>query len=217
MSIETEKKLVAQKAISYIEDDVIVGVGTGSTVNYFIDELAKVKGRLEGCVASSLGTLERLKAHNIPVLDSNSVSQIDVYIDGADEANARKQLIKGGGAALTGEKILRAMSKQFICMVNQQKIVKILGEFPLPVEVIPLARSYVARELVKLGGDPAYREGVQTDYGNCILDVYNLNILDPIELEFKINQMPGVVCNGLFAANPANVVLVAEGDEVTVL
>ncbi|MAY14108.1 MULTISPECIES: ribose-5-phosphate isomerase RpiA [Oceanospirillaceae] len=191
----------------HLDDDSIVGVGTGSTANCFIDALAEHKHLFDGAVASSEASAQRLRDHGIPVYDLNSVSNLDFYIDGADEINEHLEMIKGGGAALTREKIVAAVAKEFICIADETKLVNRLGAFPLPVEVIPMARSYVARELVKLGGDPVYREGVITDNGNCILDVHNFSIASAIELESKINQITGVVTNGLFALRPADVLL----------
>lgn len=202
------KQKVAIAAVKEIQPGTIVGVGTGSTVNYFIDALADSKIDIQGAVASSKETEKRLKAHGIPVLGPNE-GPIAIYIDGADECNNHCQLVKGGGAALTGEKIIAAIAKTFVCIIDESKHVKQLGEFPLPVEVIPMARSYVARELVKLGGDPVYREGVITDYGNQILDVHNLQILQPVAMEQAINQITGVVSNGLFAFRGADKVLIA--------
>lgn len=191
----------------HLDDDSIVGVGTGSTANCFIDALAEHKHLFDGAVASSEASAQRLRDHGIPVYDLNSVSNLDFYIDGADEINEHLEMIKGGGAALTREKIVAAVAKEFICIADETKLVNRLGAFPLPVEVIPMARSYVARELVKLAGDPVYREGVITDNGNCILDVHNFSIASAIELESKINQITGVVTNGLFALRPADVLL----------
>ena len=202
------KRAVAAAAIKEIEPDTIVGVGTGSTVNFFIEYLAERKNQIVGAVASSVATEQLLKKHGIPVLDVNH-GAISVYIDGADECNDHCQLIKGGGGALTREKILAAIAQKFVCIIDQSKRVKQLGEFPLPSEVIPMARSYVARQLVKLGGDPVYREGVITDNGNQILDVHSLNITQPIALEQTINNITGVVCNGLFAARGADKVLIS--------
>lgn len=209
MSQDELKRQAAEAALSYVEPDSIIGVGTGSTVNAFIDALASKKQEIEGAVSSSEASTERLKAMGVPVFDLNSVSQIPVYVDGADEATEHKQLIKGGGGALTREKIIAAASEKFVCIVDESKRVDVLGEFPLPVEVIPMARSLVARELVKLGGDPVYRQGFTTDNGNIILDVYNLKILNPVELEAVINQITGVVTNGLFAKRPADVLITA--------
>ncbi|SBT16909.1 Ribose-5-phosphate isomerase A [Marinomonas gallaica] len=221
MTQDDLKKAVAVAAVEYIlpllEEDTIVGVGTGSTANMFIDELAKHKQLFDGTVASSEASAERLKGHGIPVYDLNAVNSIRVYVDGADESNNHLHLIKGGGAALTREKIVAAVSEEFVCIADESKLVKVLGDFPLPVEVIPMARSYVARELVKLGGDPVYREGVVTDNGNSILDVYNLEIVDPVKLESQINEIVGVVTNGLFAARPANVLLLGTQSGVKAL
>ncbi|AEF56259.1 ribose-5-phosphate isomerase RpiA [Marinomonas posidonica] len=218
MTQDELKQAVAEAAVNYIlpllEDDTIVGVGTGSTANLFIDELAKHKSKFDGTVASSDASAQRLKDHGIPVYDLNGVDQIRVYVDGADESNHHLHLIKGGGAALTREKIVVACSDEFVCIADESKLVKVLGDFPLPVEVIPMARSHVARQLVKLGGDPVYREGVVTDNGNHILDVYNLEILDPIKLETQINAIVGVVTNGLFAARPADVLLLGTQEGV---
>ncbi|MCD8522394.1 MAG: ribose-5-phosphate isomerase RpiA [Saccharospirillaceae bacterium] len=191
----------------HISDNSIIGVGTGSTANCFIDALADHKHLFDGAVASSEASAQRLRDHGIPVYDLNNVSNLDFYIDGADEINRHLEMIKGGGAALTREKIVAAVAREFICIADETKLVNRLGAFPLPVEVIPMARSHVARELVKLGGDPVYREGVITDNGNCILDVHNLFIASAIELESKINQITGVVTNGLFALRPADVLL----------
>lgn len=211
------KKAAAQAALHYIEDDTIVGVGTGSTVNFFIEALASIKHRIEGAVASSEASAILLKAYGIRVLDLNTVSEVPVYIDGADESNAHKQLIKGGGGALTREKILAAVARKFICIIDETKRVDILGRFPLPVEVIPMARSYVGRQIVKLGGDPMYREGFLTDNHNIIIDIHNMDILDPLRLEEQLNQITGVVCNGLFAKRPADVLLIASGSGVQTL
>jgi len=218
MTQDELKQAVARAAVDYITpklfNDSIIGVGTGSTANYFIDYLATIKTRFAGAVASSDASAERLKKLGIDVLDSNSVSELVVYVDGADESNAYLHLIKGGGAALTREKIVRAISKEFVCIADGSKWVDVLGKFPLPVEVVPMARSYVARELVKLGGAPVYREGVVTDNGNVILDVFNLSIINPVELETTINQITGVVTNGLFAAKPADVLLLGTNEGV---
>lgn len=210
------KKEAAKEAIKYIPENSIVGVGTGSTVDFFIEELGKIKDKIKGTVVSSKRSEEKLKSLGIEVIDSNSVDEIPVYVDGADEINDNLQMIKGGGAALTGEKIIAAISKKFICIAGENKKVKVLGNFPLPVEVIPLARSYVAREIVKLGGFPIYREGVKTDYGNVILDVANLEILKPKELEKTLNNISGVVTNGLFALRPADTLILAANDGVYV-
>ena len=203
------KRLAAEKAIDYVEDGMIVGVGTGSTVAYFIDALAAWKDRIAGAVSSSEQSTERLKSHGIEVIDLNAAGPLSLYVDGADECDPHKRLIKGGGAALTREKIIAEASKTFVCIVDPSKQVPILGKFPLPVEVIPMARSLVARELVRLsGGQPVWRDGVVTDNGNLILDVHNLSIVDPVALEREINQIPGVVSVGLFARRPADVVIV---------
>lgn len=218
MTQDELKKATAEAALErilpHLEDDMIIGIGTGSTANFFIDALADHKTKFDGCVASSEASAERLKGHGIPVYDLNSVSSLRFYIDGADETNEHLHLIKGGGAALTREKIVAAVADEFICIADGSKKVDVLGEFPLPVEVIPMARSYVARELVKLGGDPAYREGVMTDNGNVILDVWNMQIIDPVATEEAINQIVGVVTNGLFAARPANVLLLGTEEGV---
>jgi ribose 5-phosphate isomerase A len=198
------KKAAGWAALEYVEVGSIVGVGTGSTVNHFIDALATMKDDIKGAVSSSVASTEKLKELGIEVFDCNDVAGLDVYVDGADEINGLNEMIKGGGAALTREKIVAAISDKFICIVDNTKQVDILGEFPLPVEVIPMARSYVARELVKLGGDPAYREGVVTDNGNMILDVHNMKITNAKELEDKINALPGVVTVGLFALSYPN-------------
>lgn len=204
------KKAAAQAALKYIPKGATLGVGTGSTVNFFIDALAAIKGTLEGAVASSIETEQRLKALHIPVYDLNSVQSIDVYIDGADEANEHHYLIKGRGGALLREKIIATVAKQFVCIIDASKQVSVLGEnAPIPVEVIPMARSYVARQMVKLGGDPVYREGFKTDNGNVILDVYNLKALNPVQLEQTLKNITGVVENGIFAHRPADVLLVA--------
>ncbi len=213
MTQDELKQSVALAAAEHIkphlEDKMIIGVGTGSTANYFIDELAKLKGYFDGAIASSEATAQRLKGHNIPVYDLNEVDEITFYIDGADEADPTLSLIKGGGGALTREKIVAACSKTFICIADQSKKVEFLGHFPLPVEVIPMARSYVARELVKLGGDPVYRQGFTTDNGNIILDVHGLKISQPKALEETINQITGVVTNGLFANRGADILLLS--------
>ena len=209
MTQDEKKKAAAQAALAYIEPGSIVGVGSGSTVNFFIDALAGIKGKIEGAVASSNASAERLKKHGIAVLDLNASGELPVYIDGADEANRHKQLVKGGGGALTREKIVAAASRKFVCVVDDTKVVDVLGKFPLPVEVIPMARSYVARRLTAMGGQPAWRQGFVTDNGNVILDVHHLTILNPVELETEINQITGVVTNGLFARRSADIVLVA--------
>lgn len=211
MTQDELKQAVAGAAFEYIqkylEDDTVIGVGTGSTANLFIEELARVKQQITATVASSEESTRRLKAHGIPVYDLNSVNEVTVYIDGADETNEYLQLIKGGGAALTREKIIAAVAKEFVCIADESKWVKVLGTFPLPVEVIPMARSHVGRQIVKLGGDPVYREGCVTDNGNIIIDVYNMSIVDPRQLESDLNQLVGVVTNGLFAHRPADILL----------
>lgn len=209
MDQNAKKQAVAKAAIEYVENGSIVGVGTGSTVNFFIEELGKIKNNIEGAVSSSDASTKLLEALGIEVFALNDVSNISVYIDGADEVIEHKHMIKGGGAALTREKIVAGASTTFVCIVDDSKRVPVLGKFPLPVEVIPMARSFVARELVKLGGDPEYRQGVVTDNGNVILDVHNLEILNPRELEQSINNIPGVVTNGIFALRGADIVLSA--------
>lgn len=217
MSQDDLKKACAEAAIAYITEDSIVGVGTGSTTNYFIDALANIKHKIEGAVASSEASAERLKAHGIAVFDLNAVNEVPVYVDGADEANEHLALIKGGGGALTREKIIAAVAEKFVCIADCSKKVDVLGRFPLPVEVIPMARSYVARQLVKLGGDPVYREGFLTDNGNIILDVYNMSIVNPVAMERDINNITGVVTNGLFALRPADILLLADKSGVQTL
>jgi ribose 5-phosphate isomerase A len=203
------KRLAAEKAIDYVEDGMIVGVGTGSTVAYFIDALARMKDRIAGTVSSSEQSTQRLRAHGIDVLDLNSTGPLSLYVDGADECDPHKRLIKGGGGALTREKIIAEASKRFVCIVDPAKRVDVLGKFPLPVEVIPMARSLVAREiLARTGGQPVWRDGVTTDNGNVILDVHGLSIVDPVGVERELAQIPGVVCVGLFARRPADVVIV---------
>jgi len=217
MTQDEKKKQVAEAALAYVEDDTIVGVGTGSTVNFFIDCLASIKHRIDGAVSSSDATEELLKQHNIPVLNLNSANDIPVYIDGADEATKHLHLIKGGGGALTREKIVAAASKKFVCIIDESKMVDVLGTFPLPVEVIPMAQSYIAREITKMGGQPILREGFTTDNGNIILDVHKLSILKPVELEQELNKLAGVVTNGLFAQRPADVLLIGSDSGVQVL
>ncbi len=217
MNQDEMKQAVAKAAIDYIKPGMIVGVGTGSTANYFIDELARIKGQIETTVASSEASAARLKGHGIPVEDLNMVSTIDVYVDGADESNKYLHLMKGGGGALTREKIVAAVAEKFVCIADESKLVDIMGEFPLPIEVIPMARSYVARELVKLGGQPAYREGFVTDNGNVILDVHGLRIMNPVEMEQQLNNIVGIVTNGLFAMRPADVLLLGTPDGVKTL
>ncbi|WP_018972309.1 ribose-5-phosphate isomerase RpiA [Rudaea cellulosilytica] len=210
---EQQKRLAAQAAIKFVEDNSIVGVGTGSTVMHFIDELGKIRERIKAAVSSSEKSTAALKALGVDVIDLNAAGELGVYIDGADECDPHKNLIKGGGAALTREKIIAAASKKFVCMIDPSKCVDVLGKFPLPIEVIPMARSYVARELVKLGGQPVWRDGVVTDNGNVILDVHGLRIVDPPALEAELNQIVGVVCVGLFARRRADVVLIG-GDQM---
>lgn len=218
MTQDELKQAVGQAAADYIQPklelDSIVGVGTGSTANCFIDALAKIKHLFDGAVASSDATAERLKGHGIPVYDLNTVDGMSVYIDGADESDHQLCLIKGGGAALTREKIVAACADEFVCIADESKLVDTMGAFPLPVEVIPMARSHVARELVKLGGSPEYRQGVVTDNGNHILDVHGLSITKPVELEAQINAIVGVVTNGLFAARPADLLLLGTSEGV---
>jgi ribose 5-phosphate isomerase A len=214
MTPDEMKKLAAEAALDYVETGTVIGIGTGSTANHFIDGLAGIKHRIDGTVASSRASADRLAAHGIPVLDLNSVDELSVYVDGADEANRHLHLIKGGGGALTREKIVAAVSRRFVCIADESKLVDILGAFPLPVEVIPMARSYVARELVKRGGQPVYREGFTTDNGNIILDVHNLDIMEPVKLEGEINNIAGVVTVGIFARRPADVLLLGTRDGV---
>lgn len=217
MNQDELKKQAAEAALKFVEDDMVVGVGTGSTVNFFIDALAGIKHRIDAAVSSSLATEERLKAHHIPVLNLNSVGELPIYVDGADEATKNLHLIKGGGGALTREKIVAAASKKFVCIIDTSKHVDMLGKFPLPVEVIPMAQSFVAREMVKLGGQPVLRDGFTTDNGNIILDIHNLSIQNPAELEQAINNITGVVTNGLFAMRGADVLLIAEAEGVRLL
>lgn len=207
MNVDQQKKAAAEAAMEFIEWDWVIGVGTGSTANHFIDALGKVKGKIDGAVASSIASAERLQANGIRVLDLNDSGDLPIYVDGADEATSHLHLIKGGGGALTREKIVAAASGKFVCVADQSKLVGTLGEFPLPVEVIPMAQSYVARQLIKLGGQPVLRDGFTTDNGNIILDIRNMNILNPVELENQINNLAGVVTNGLFALRPADVML----------
>ena len=217
MSKEELKKRVAIAALDYVEFGTVIGVGTGSTANHFIDALAGIKNKIEGTVASSVASATRLKSHGIEVLDLNSAGELSLYVDGADEATRHLHLIKGGGGALTREKIVAAASRKFVCIADDSKLVDVLGSFPLPVEVIPMARSYVARLIVKLGGTPVLREGFTTDNGNVILDVHNLKIMEPTKLEAELNNIPGVVTNGLFALRPADVLLLGGPDGVRTL
>ncbi|MEQ1816629.1 MAG: ribose-5-phosphate isomerase RpiA [Nitrosomonas sp.] len=214
MTQDEQKRAVAAAAIRHIPVGCIVGVGTGSTANYFIEELSKIKNKIEGAVASSDVTAQRLKSYGIEVLDLNNVIDLPVYVDGADEITEHLHMIKGGGGALTREKIVAAVARKFICITDQSKLVSVLGNFPLPVEVIPMARSYVAREIVHLGGQPALRQGFVTDNGNVILDVHNLQILNPVELEATLNQITGVVTNGLFARRSADTLLLGTDNGV---
>lgn len=207
MTQDELKAAVAREAIKHVVEDAVVGVGTGSTANFFIDELAKIKNRISGAVASSDRSAERLKSRGIRLLDLNSVDELPVYVDGADEITEHLAMIKGGGGALTREKIVAAVAKKFVCIADESKLVPVLGKFPLPVEVIPMARAYVARQMVKLGGQPQLREGFTTDNGNVVLDVRGLSILNPVELETSINNITGVVANGLFARRGADVLL----------
>jgi ribose 5-phosphate isomerase A len=212
MTPDDKKKAVALAALEYVESGWVIGVGTGSTANHFIDGLARIKGKLDGAVASSNATAERLKKHGIQVLDLNATGDLPLYVDGADEATKHLHLIKGGGGALTREKIVAAASQKFVCIADDSKLVGVLGKYPLPVEVIPMARSYVARQIVLLGGQPVLRENFKTDNGNLILDVHNLNIMNPVELEEKLDHLAGVVTNGLFARRPADILLLG-GDQ----
>lgn len=212
MNADEMKKAAAEAAIDYVESGMIVGIGTGSTANHFIDLLAGIKGKIDGTVASSETSAERLRGHGIPVLDLNQVGDLALYVDGADESNHQLHLIKGGGGALTREKIVAGASEQFVCIADGSKLVSMLGKFPLPVEVIPMAQSYVARQLVKLGGQPLLREGFTTDNGNIILDVKNLEIMEPVKLETQINMIPGVVTVGIFADRPADVLILGGPD-----
>jgi ribose 5-phosphate isomerase A len=214
MTQDEMKKMVAEAALEYVEPGTVIGIGTGSTANHFIDCLAGIKHKIEGTVASSEASAARLKSHGIPVLDLNSAGELSVYIDGADESNHYLHLIKGGGGALTREKIVAAASRKFVCIADGSKLVDILGTFPLPIEVIPMARSMVAREMVKRGGQPVYREGFVTDNGNIILDIHNMEIMEPVTLEEDLNNIPGIVTVGLFARRPADVLLLGTEDGV---
>jgi ribose 5-phosphate isomerase A len=208
MTQDEQKQMVAQAACNYLEEGMIVGVGTGTTVNYFIAAMAKFQCKIAGAVSSSKDSAALLKEHGIEVFDANAVNEIPIYVDGADEVNEHGYMIKGGGGALTGEKIIASLARDFICIVDGSKAVDVLGKFPLPIEVLPMARSYVSRQMVKMGGDPMLREGFKTDHGNIIIDVYNLRIIDPVAMESEINQIPGVVTNGLFARRHADHVLI---------
>ncbi len=219
MTREDQKKAAAEAAVEYIEWDMVIGVGTGSTANYFVEALAKVKNKLDGAVASSVSTAELLKRLNIPVLELADTGDLPLYIDGADEATRHLHLIKGGGGALTREKILAAASEKFVCIADESKLVDVLGGYPLPIEVIPMARSFVGRQIVKLGGRPELRAGFTTDNGNVIIDVHNLEILNPVELEQRLDHIAGVVTNGIFALRPADTLLLGTGsgvEEITV-
>jgi ribose 5-phosphate isomerase A len=213
MTQDELKELVAREALKYVQD-AIVGVGSGSTVFKFIDALASIKGRIDGAVAASEASAERLKKHGIRVLDLNSVNELPVYVDGADEITEHLHMVKGGGGALTREKITAAVARKFVCICDASKLVPVLGKFPLPVEVIPMARSHVGREIVKMGGHPQLRENFTTDNGNLILDCHNLELLNPVQVESNLNQIAGVVTNGIFARRPADVLLLAEGSGV---
>ena len=207
MTREDQKKAAAESVLEYVDWDMVIGIGTGSTANYFIDALPKVKNKLDGAVASSVVTAERLRRHNIPVLELTDTGDIPLYVDGADEATRHLHLIKGGGGALTREKILAAASERFVCIADENKLVDVLGAFPLPIEVIPMARSYIGRQLVKLGGQPELRASFTTDNGNIIIDVHNLKIMTPVTMEEQLNHLAGIVTNGIFAKRPADVLL----------
>ncbi len=217
MTQDDLKQAVAREAIRYVVDGAVIGVGSGSTANFFIDELGKIKNRIAGAVASSEKTAGRLKRHGIRLLDLNGVDELPVYIDGADEITEHLAMIKGGGGALTREKVVAAVAKRFICIADESKLVPVLGRFPLPVEVIPMARAYVGRQMVRLGGQPKLREGFTTDNGNMVLDVWGLSILNPVELETAINNVTGVVTNGLFARRGADVLLLGTKNGVKTL
>jgi len=217
MTQDEQKQAVAREAVKYIVDDAWIGVGSGTTANHFIDELAKVKWRIKGGVASSVRTAERMKAQGIPIDELNNTGELAVYIDGADEVTEHGAMIKGGGGALTREKIVAAASRRFVCIADRSKRVDVLGRFPLPIEVIPMARSYVAREIVKLGGHPALRTGFTTDNGNVVLDIGGLSIVDPVALESTLNQIAGVVTVGLFARRGADVILLGGDSGVDTL
>ena len=215
--VESMKRLAAEAATDYIEIGDIVGVGTGSTTNFFIDALARIKGRIDGAVASSNATDSRLRRHGIRVLELNQAGGLPVYVDGADEATRNRHLIKGGGGALTREKIIAAASRRFVCIVDRSKVVDILGAYPLPVEVVPMAQSYVSREIIRLGGQPQLRHGFETDNGNIIIDVKNLDLVDPMTMEQRLNAIAGVVSNGIFAHRPANVLIIGGDGAVETL
>ena len=207
MSQDAMKKAAAEAALAFVEPGMIIGIGTGSTANHFIDLLAGIKGKIDATVASSIASAERLKSHGIRVLDLNEAGQLSLYVDGADESTEHLHLVKGGGGALTREKIVAGASDKFVCIADDSKLVRTLGKFPLPIEVIPMARALVAREMVKIGGNPVLRQGFTTDNGNVILDIHNLTIMNPVEMEDRINRIPGVVTNGLFAIRPADVLI----------
>ncbi|MGH8691646.1 MAG: ribose-5-phosphate isomerase RpiA [Burkholderiales bacterium] len=217
MNQDALKQLVAKEALKHVVEDAVVGIGSGSTVNFFIDSLSQIKNRIEGAVAASAASAERLKKHGIRVLDLNSVNELPVYVDGADEVTEHLHMIKGGGGALTREKITAAVARKFVCICDASKLVPVLGKFPLPVEVIPMARSYVGRELLKLGGHPRLREGFTTDNGNLVLDCHGLTLLDPPKTEGELNQIAGVVTSGIFARRPADVLLLATPEGVRTL
>jgi len=217
MMHDSHKQKAAEAALSYIQTDMIVGVGTGSTTRFFIDLLATIKHKIKATVASSEDTAARLKKHGIPVYDLNAVDKVDIYVDGADECNAFGYLIKGGGGALTREKIIATAANSFVCIVDESKVVRVLGKFPVPIEVIPMARGLVARALVKLGGTPEYRQGFTTDNGNIILDVFNLDLQNPIQMEETLNNITGVVMNGIFAKRAANTILIGTENTVRVV
>jgi len=217
MSADRKKQTAAEAALAYVEEDTVIGIGTGSTVNHFIDALAARKLRIRGAVSSSEASTTRLQRHGIEVFDLNAAGDLDLYVDGADESDRQLRLIKGGGAALTREKIVAAASRRFICIADDSKLVEVLGSFPLPVEVIPMARSYVARQLQKLGGVPVWRENVTTDNGNQIIDVHHLRIVDPVAMEDAINAIAGVVTVGLFARRPADVLILGTDSGTRIL
>lgn len=217
MSSDPSKRLAAEAAIDYVEEDTVIGVGTGSTVNHFIDALADLRDRIRGCVSSSAATTQRLRERGIEVVDLNSAGRLPLYVDGCDESNRFLQMIKGGGGALTGEKIIASASQRFVCIADEGKLVDVLGAFPLPVEVLPMARSTVARELVRLGGRPVLREDFTSDHGNVILDVHGLSITEPRRMEQTLNNIPGVVTNGLFALRPADILLLGGSQGVRTL
>lgn len=210
MSKEQQKRAAAEAALEYVEEDAVVGVGTGSTVNHFIEALAGIRHLIDGAVASSKATEARLREHQIPVVELNSVDEMPVYIDGADEATSHRQLTKGGGGALTREKIVAAASRKFVCIIDDSKLVDTLGGYPIPVEVIPIAQSYVGRQIARLGGRPELRAGFTTDNGNIIIDIHDMKVLDAVRIEHTLNNVAGIVCNGLFADRAADVLLVAD-------